>query len=155
MSKVKTVELDGVTFYIHRMDPFEAMEVFGDLQKLFAGPLAALLEAKDAKTDEEGMQAVMHGIEALSTKLDGKQLMNVCDLLLFKPESVTFSAQGRETERLTKTNKGMAFEHMADIVALVTEVLKHNYADFLSQMVSRFGLAIDLKGISQASSEKT
>lgn len=155
MGKVKNLELGDVTFYIHRMDAFEAMEVFGDLQQMFAGPLTTLLEAKGAKSDEEGMQAVMHGIESLSARLDGKQLMRVCDLLLFKPECVTFSAQGREPSRLTSDNKGMALDSMADIVALVVEVLKHNYADFLSQMAARFGLATKLKGLSPDSSATT
>lgn len=132
--------------YIRRMDPFVAMEVMADLQKYFAAPLAAMIEARGAESDEEAMQVVMSSIEKVSAQLDSASIRKVIDMLLFKPECISFSVDGCEAKRLDDAKKGMALKEIDEIVYLIIETLKHNYADFLSQMLDRFGGVEQLRG---------
>lgn len=151
---VKQVVFNDTTYYIRRMDAFKSMEVFGDLQHRFAAPLASMIETV-SQGDSVSMDAVVDGIARFSEKLDGKSLIKLVDALLIEPGCVSFAPENGEPKRLDANNKHMAFDSMADIVAVCGEVLTHNYADFLSQMASRFGLADSVKALSRESSATT
>lgn len=153
---VKTLDIDGVTFYIRRMDPFTATDVMADLQGYFAGPLASVGEAigfseaesniSEKMADDKAVSAVIKAIEDVSKNLSSKTLRRVYDLLLFGPECISFSIDGNEPQRLKDSNKAQALQSMPGIIDLIVGTVTHNYADFLSQMLDRFGAAGQLKG---------
>lgn len=127
----------GETYYaIQRMDAFTAWRTLASLQKSFAGPLARFFGSR-GQGDGAGLY---EAVTELSAKIDEQEFDSLCQKLLFKPECISFSRHGDEPVRLKDMNKGMAITDMGDLLELIVAVLRHNYADFFTKTLSRYGL---------------
>lgn len=134
--QILKLELGDAYFTIQRMDAFTAWRTLASLQKSFAGPLARLFGSR-GQGDGQGLYGA---VVELSEKIDEKEFDNICNRLLFSPECVAFARHGDEPVRLTSFNKGSAITDMGDLLELIVAVLKHNYADFFTKTLSRYGL---------------
>lgn len=123
------------TFYITRYDPFEAMRVLGNLQKILGPVFGGAL--KSASLDSELTQAkdilpMLGGaLTELPTKLSGDQFVALCRMLL-RPDYISVS--NAETEKISKLTEPVindVFEgRPLDMLALMFQVVKVNYLDF-------------------------
>lgn len=139
MAKPIEVEVNGTVFFITPMDAFEALAVFGDLQKDILPAVGDLITAvaKDAGAQADDA-AMARAIEKLSGKLDGKQLKGWADRLLTK-DSITVEINGADLP-LDAAAKSMAFREFTDILELLRHVIKVNFAGPLGRWLSRSGL---------------
>lgn len=139
MTKPIEVTVNGTVFFITPMDAFEALAVFGDLQKDILPAIGDLITAvaKDAGAQADDA-AMARAIEKLSGKLDGKQLKGWADRLLTK-DSITVEINGADLP-LDAAAKSMAFREFTDILELLLHVIKVNFAGPLGRWLSRSGL---------------
>lgn len=138
------IEVAGVTFYYDRMDAFEALEVFGDLQKDVLPSIGGLLSALGA-TGGEGEEAldgasdaVAEAVARLSANFTGKQLRHWCDRLITK-DRVSVEIEG-DARRLGQTERRLAFDSFTDILELLFHVLRIEFAEPLFTYANQFGL---------------
>jgi hypothetical protein len=151
------------TFYIRRYAPFVALEILGDLQQRFAGPLLdamgspsgasggkpatltpnPLLEAVQPPENagEQDMLGVMlRGFAKISAGMNGRELATLARRLI-DAEKVAVSINGGEARKLTNDMIEAAGMTPADIIALCVEIVKVNFADFFTQFASPIGQA--------------
>jgi proline dehydrogenase len=134
------------TYFIRRFNPFVALEILGDLQKQFAGPLISQLDGKESPKDADGniilngetANNLMRSFESLSAKLDGKTLRNIAERLIDK-EYISVSIGGDNPRQLNQTAQGLAFESVSDIFTLCWEILKFNYSEVITRLSSPTG----------------
>lgn len=130
-------------YYIKRFPPFLALEILGDLQKQFAGPLIAQLDGKEAPKnadgnvvlDAESANKMMQSFANLSNKLDGKTLREIAEKLLTE-NNVSVAINGDDPIKFNKQAQGLALENVADIITLCWEVLKFNYAEVIARLAN-------------------
>lgn len=136
------------TYYITRFPPFKALEILGDLQKQFAGPLISQLDGKESAKDADGNvildseagNKLMNSFASLSAKLDGKTLREIAERLLTK-ENINVSINGEPERKFDAAAQGLALESVADIITLCWEVLKFNYSEVITRLSSPIGRA--------------
>ncbi len=149
--------VNDTIFLITPMDAFEALEVFGDLQKDLLPAIGELLALSLGAESEQGEVLMTGAIEKLSEKLSGRQLKHWTDRLI-NADSVAVSLNGRDM-RLDAAARAMAFKEFTDILELLFHVLKVNFAAPLGRWLSRSGLdlsqlpASPLGAIGQKSNE--
>jgi len=139
MTRPVEVTVNDTAFFITPMDAFEALEVFGDLQKDLLpaiGDLLAVGLSEDG--DDQGEQAMASAIEKLSSRLDGQQLKAWADRLITK-DSIAVSINGKDMA-LDAVARTMAFREFTDILELLFHVIKVNFAGPLGRWLSRSGL---------------
>jgi hypothetical protein len=130
---------DRATFWIRRYEPFLALEILGDLQTKFLGPLVMFLEGNDASNDDETrMKSVVDGIEKLSKTLNGKELVTLSKTLL-NGEYISISLDNEPPEKLTENLLNRAIDDVGEMVELIIEVIKENYAKVFTQGLARIG----------------
>lgn len=135
-------EVAGVTFYVDRMDAFEALSTFGDLQKDLLpslGGLLALLGDDDSASED----ALSGAVAKLSQSLNGKQLEYWCDRLLTK-DRVSVEVAG-EVKKLDKATRLVVFESFTDILELLYHVIKMEFYAPLVSWLGRVGLGQKLQ----------
>jgi hypothetical protein len=140
---------NGNKFFIRRYDPFLALKILGEVQKRFLGPFAAIMEARDVvkpvgRSDggngqDQSLQALAtspdafaNAVERLSKSLDGDALVAVAKLVL-NSDYVSVVVQGEPPARLDEGLLNRSTDGVYDVVALVVEVLKYNYADLFTR----------------------
>lgn len=141
MAKPVEVVVNETTFFITPMDAFEALAVFGDLQKDVlpaVGDLIGSMTREDGGNDDAAMAKAL---EKLSGKLDGKQLRQWADRLLTK-DAISVELNGNDVP-LDNTAKAMAFKEFTDILELMMHVIKVNFAGPLARWLSRSGLGLN------------
>lgn len=141
MARPIEVTINETTFFITPMDAFQALEVFGDLQKDLLpaiGELVAVGFGGEGEAGDNGEQAMASAIEKLSMKLDGKQLKAWTDRLITQ-DSVAVSIHGKDMA-LDAAARTMAFREFTDILELLFHVIKVNFAGPLGRWLSRTGL---------------
>ncbi len=150
---VKSVVIGETTFYVRRMDPFGALKVFGDLQRDILPAAGMVLQSvfgeggikgdatvREALADAAAEKGIADAITALSSRLDGNALINWANRLL-DADHIAVTINGRDA-KLTADVKAMAFRDPGDILELMAEVIRYNFADFLSRWAARFGPAL-------------
>ncbi|HRL22802.1 MAG TPA: hypothetical protein PLP85_13625 [Alcaligenes sp.] len=142
MARPVEVKVNESTFFITPMDAFEALEVFGDLQKDLLPAIGDLISAGLGQSEEQGGLAVASAIEKLSLKLDGKQLKTWVDRLV-TADSVAVSINGQDMA-LDKAARALAFREFTEILELLFHVIKVNFAAPLGRWLSHFGLDLSL-----------
>lgn len=126
-------------FMIRLFEPFEAMRVLGELQKVLApliGGAAKGANGKvlDADVNSVGAWAGILGsaLENLPAHIDGEQFEELSRMLL-RPDYVSVSQDGT-TKELIKMSEQVVDEVFAgrpfDMIALMIHVVKANYLDF-------------------------
>lgn len=139
MTRPVEVTVNDTAFFITPMDAFEALEVFGDLQKDLLpaiGDLLAVGLGEDGA--DQGEQAMASAIEKLSSKLDGKQLKAWADRLITQ-DSIVVSINGKDM-KLDAVARTMAFREFTDILELLFHVIRVNFVGPLGRWLSRSGL---------------
>lgn len=125
------------TYHVMKFEPFLSLEVLGELQKHFLGPVTRAFEAKDAD-GAEATKAVIDGIDKLSSNLDGKTLVTLAKLVL-NPEYIAVSIDGGDAEKLTPAAVNRAFSDVGEMGELIMEVVKINYEGFMRRSLSLIG----------------
>lgn len=153
---MKPVEVivNDVTFIIHRMDAFDALAAFGDLQKDILPAIGGAFGALD-NADDQAEAAMADAIAKLSKQLDGKQLKYWADRLLDK-ERVSAEVDG-ELKPLNAATRAEVFETFADILELMFHVIKLEFASPLAGWLDRLGLdpsQMVKKGLSGSTAKK-
>ena len=140
--KTITKKIGEHEFRIHRIPAFEAIELAGDLQRVF-GPAIASLAAASVDKSQLGNVSVLSGIlmdaaEALGRNLDGKMLRYMVEALI-REDSVYIKLRGKgEFTPCSAALVGSQAE-LEDVLELAVIVLQHNFADFFAKAVARFG----------------
>ena len=149
--KPTEVTINETAFLIQPLDAFEALAVFGDLQKDIlpaAGGLIGLIGGEVNEARDEA--ALADAIAKLSQRLDGKQLTAWANRLLTK-DSISVEINGNLMP-LDAAAKSMAFREFTDILELLFHVIKVNFAGPLAGWLNRLGLgqkltAVGLSGV--------
>jgi len=137
--KPTEVTINETAFLIQPLDAFEALAVFGDLQKDIlpaAGGLIGLIGGEASEERDEA--ALADAIAKLSQRLDGKQLTAWANRLLTK-DSISVEINGNLMP-LDAAAKSMAFREFTDILELLFHVIKVNFAGPLAGWLNRLGL---------------
>ena len=142
------IKIGENVYYITRFQPFYALEVFGDLQKLLVGPFISQLDGKETPKNANGEmvlnaeagKSMMAAFANLSDRLDGKTLRKVAEMLITK-DNVSVSIDGAEPRRMDASAQGLAIESPADIIELALEVAKFNYSEVIARLMSPTGPA--------------
>lgn len=143
------VTIGANTFHIRRFPPFDAMEVLGDLQKQFAGPLMGGMQAGAG-----GTEIMLGGLAKLSADMDGKKL-RAWAVKLLNPETVAVSVDGGPAEKLTQAMVQKIGLQPDEMVELCVEVVKHNFQGFSTRwsgLISS-GLSLMAKGQQESSAQ--
>lgn len=149
---VKTVTIGENVFYVRRLDPFAGLKIFGDLQRdilpaagqalqaVFSDGGRGATEAREQLADLAAEQGMANALRELSSRLDGNALTAWANRLL-DADHVSVTINGQDM-KLTADVKLLAFRDPGDILELMAEVIKFNFADFLSRWADRFGPAL-------------
>lgn len=132
------VTVNGTAFLIQRMDAFEALAAFGDLQKDILPAIGGAFGALQGENDDQAEAAMADAIAKLSKQLDGKQLKYWADRLLSK-ERVSVEIEG-DLRPLDAATRAEAFDTFADILELMFHVIKLEFAGPLAGWLARLGL---------------
>ncbi|CAP41321.1 phage tail assembly chaperone [Bordetella petrii] len=141
MARPHEITIGDTKFYIQRFDAFEALEIFGDLQRdilpAAGGALAAAFGAENGPRDE---QAMIQALRELSTTLDGKTLKAWADRLIV-PDLVAYELPDAQPAKLDKRGRELAFQDFTEILELMFHVIKWNCEGPLGRWLDRFGAA--------------
>lgn len=140
------VKINGHEFIIRRIPAFEALEMVGDLQRVFGPALAAMAGASDTfnnadRSPVEVSSVMMDAAEALGRQLDGKTLRYLVESLI-ADETVALRVNGNG--EAIRANAAMVGEHCAgagDLLTLSLEILRFNFQDFFAKAVSHISSA--------------
>lgn len=143
MAKAEEVTVGGTLFVIHPLNAFDALEIFGDLQKELLPAVGEMLgtvmqQKEQAEGDDAEVEALSKAISKLSEKLSGKQLKYWADRLITK-DSVSVEING-SMMALDDTAKILAFKEFTQILELLVHVIRVNFAGPLKGFLNRFGL---------------
>jgi len=140
------VKLNGHEFIIRRIPPFDALEMVGDLQRVFGPALAAMAGASDTfnnadRSPVEVASVMMDAAEALGRQLDGKTLRYLVESLIAED---TIALRVNSSGEAIRANAVMVGEHCAgagDLLTLSLEILRFNFQDFFAKAVNHISSA--------------
>lgn len=132
------VSIGDRDYYITRLDPFTALQVFGDLQKEVL-PAIGKLAGDGGEADIPGALAL------LSKSMDGKALKSWFDRLCDK-EHVAVDIDG-DTKPLTQAVAEIVFTDFGEMLELLARVVEVNFKGPLTRWLTRTGLGQNLSGI--------
>lgn len=136
--KITETEISGNRFYIRQFDPFRALAVLGELQKVIApllGGIAGSVKKSGVDKDMADISVIAGALEeimsALPRHMDGEKLQNLSKKLL-QADFIGVSIDGQN--KPVALDAGMINEVFTgkpyDMLRLMYEVAKANYADF-------------------------
>ncbi|KUE88884.1 hypothetical protein ASL20_09670 [Cupriavidus necator] len=160
-------KIGDTDFYIRKFDPFAGLRLLGDLQKDILPAVAHLVQAAlgpeapgmpGGGVDRDALNraadaGLVEALRELSGKLGGASLEAWANRLL-DPECITATINGRDV-KLAADVRLMAFRDAGDILELMAQVIRYNFADFLLRWVGRIGPAQKLLGTLSAGSGPT
>ena len=130
------------TFFITKLNAFEALPVFGDLQKELLPALGALLGSlkEGSLKDDLGDANLEKAVEKLSAQLDGKSLERWATRLL-DDGHIAYEDDSGEAVRFKLARDGHIFDDFAEVLQLLVVVIKENFATPLTRWLNLSGLA--------------
>lgn len=139
---------NGNKFYIRRYDAFNSLKILGDVQKRFLAPLVSVFEAVDTRSSgrTNGEDHFVSAIENISRQLDGDALVDLARKVLH-PDYVTIVIDNGEPQKLDEGSLNLATDGVFDVITLVVEVLKYNYADLFTKGKTLIGKAQETMAI--------
>ena len=152
MSQTVEIKVGKNTFFVTKLNAFEALPVFGDLQKELLPALGALLGSlKDEpegslKDEPEGSLKDVNNadlekaVEKLSVQLDGKSLERWATRLLDSGH-IAYEDENGEAVRFKLARDGHIFADFAEVLQLLVVVIKENFAAPLTRWLNLSGLA--------------
>ena len=146
MSQTVEIKVGDTTFFITKLNAFEALPVFGDLQKELLPALGALLGSlKDGKQEGGSLKDVNNAdlekaVEKLSAQLDGKALERWATRLLDSGH-IAYEDENGEAVRFKLARDGHIFQDFAEVLQLLVVVIKEHFAAPLTRWLNLSGLA--------------
>lgn len=148
----KLVDIGKNTYGIVPMDPFTALEVFGDLQKAIVpviGNLAVIIDDKATSINDlldKGIDfsKIGQALSAASNQLDGKTIAALAKKLITKELiTVQFDGSREDQSRMDDAAVARAFTGKTqEMLRLIFKIAEVNYGDFLSLIPKDFGKAL-------------
>lgn len=145
MSQTVEIKVGKNTFFVTKMNAFEALPVFGDLQKELLPALGALLGSLKDSKQEGSLKDVNNAdlekaVEKLSAQLDGKSLERWATRLLDSGH-IAYEDENGEAVRFKLARDGHIFDDFAEVLQLLAVVIKENFAAPLTRWLNLSGLA--------------
>lgn len=146
MAATLKTKMNGHDLIIRRINPFDALELVGDLQRVFGPALAAMAGASDTfnnadRSPVEVSSVMMDAAEALGRQLDGRTLRYLVEQLITDDTvAIKVGGQGQPI----KANSVMVGEHAegaGDLLQLALEILRFNFQDFFDKAASHISSA--------------
>lgn len=142
MSQRTEVTVNGVTVFIKKFDPFLAVAIAGDLQKLVIGPAGAMFSYAGGQAGiDTSDYSIERAIEKLSGGLDGEALVKLARKLI-NPEYISLqTGEMSSPVKATEGNVNQVFteDPFGSLIQVMTEIVKINYTDFFRHAQSLFG----------------
>lgn len=139
MAKAIEVKIGQTTFFVTKLNAFEALPVFGDLQKELLPALGALM-SKDESADGTNGANLEAALAKLSENLDGKKLEKWVNRLL-DDGHIAYEDDAGEAVAFKLQRDGHIFADFTEVLQLLVVVIKENFAAPLTQWLNRSGLA--------------
>lgn len=139
-TEVRVKSVEDATFYVQAFNPFDAIKILGDLQKIIAPIMGGVV----GQQGEEGENAKLGmSVEAICKGLhdyvDGDNLLRVMKMLI-KPDFISVSIEGGQPKRLTDDLVNLVFAGRTQgLFELCYEVIKINYDGFFTIFGDLFG----------------
>jgi tail assembly chaperone len=130
---------NGNKFYIRRYDAFLSLKILGEVQKRFLGPLAAIMEARDATTDSDQFTKA---VDQISKGLDGDSLVALAKTVL-NSDYISVVIDDDDPKRLDEGSLNLATDGIFDVVSVIFEVLRYNYSELFTRGRTLIGRAQD------------
>lgn len=140
------------TFYIRPMDPFKALPLLGDLQKLVFPVIGSAFgtldgeEVKKLRSKNEITFADVMGLNIdiksafmqAATSMNGVLLLNLMQTIL-NTDYISYEYQG-DTKKIDKAALQSIYNgNLSGMFALAWKVLEVNYKDFFTMLPTQFG----------------
>lgn len=138
--KLKTV--NDVVFHIQCFDPFTALRVLGDLQRVLSPIVGSMVGSANA-TDVESINILSKSISNICNGLheyvDGETLVKLIEMLV-REDYISVSIEGSTPKRLSKDLVNLVFNgNPGGVLELAYEVVKVNYGGFFTIFNNLFG----------------
>jgi hypothetical protein len=140
--------IKDVTFYVDKFRARQGFIVLGELQKDLFPIIGGFFTqgttdvVGDAAKPDSG-QDMAAFIEA-SSKINGAMLEKWMDKLI-NGDMVSFEKPGQRAQKISRQNFDDAFEDFTDIVQLLFEIIKLNFAGPLVRWLGHIGPGLNLK----------
>lgn len=138
--KLKTV--NDVVFHVQCFDPFTALRVLGDLQRVLSPIVGSMVGSANA-TDVESINILSKSIgnicKGLHEYVDGDTLVKLIEMLV-REDYISVSIEGGTPKRLSKDLVNLVFNgNPGGVLELAYEVVKVNYGGFFTIFKTLFG----------------
>lgn len=138
--KLKTV--NDVVFHVQCFDPFAALRVLGDLQRVLSPIVGSMVGSANA-TDVESINILSKSISNICNGLheyvDGDTLVKLIEMLV-REDYISVSIEGGTPKRLSKDLVNLVFNgNPGGVLELAYEVVKVNYGGFFTIFKTLFG----------------
>ena len=136
-TEVHLKSVEDATFYVQSFNPFDAIKILGDLQKIIA-PIMGGVVGQQGDDVKVGMsvEAICKG---LHDYVDGDNLLRVMKMLI-NPDFISVSIEGGQPKRLTDDLVNLVFAGRTQgLFELCYEVIKINYDGFFTIFGDLFG----------------
>ena len=138
--KLKTV--NDVVFHVQCFDPFTALRVLGDLQRVLSPIVGSMVGSANA-TDVESINILSKSISNICNGLheyvDGETLVKLIEMLV-REDYISVSIEGGTPKRLSKDLVNLVFNgNPGGVLELAYEVVKVNYGGFFTIFSTLFG----------------
>ncbi|MDP8078334.1 phage tail assembly chaperone [Phocoenobacter skyensis] len=131
MSNISNIKINGRPFYVQKLNAFDALKIFGDLQKEVLPALGGALNSNGAD--------MSNVVAALSEAFNGSELEKWANKLLFN-DLISFDDDNGDAVTLKKSNADSAFNDFTEILELLIQVAMENFKDPLVRLLDRTGL---------------
>lgn len=143
MSKTITTKLGGHDFRIQRMNPFDALEIGGNLQRVFGPAIAATAGLQGGNVENlqnhELSSILMDSAEALGRYLDGPTLKTLVQSLM-NGDCIFVKPKGqKDYVSVNADDIDRYIEDVTDLLELTSVVLKHNFSELFRKAFALFG----------------
>lgn len=130
-------------FLVRRIPAFEALELAGELQRVFGSAIASLAAMSAQSNDrplDPGMLSgiLMDSAEALGRNLDGKTLRYLVESLI-REDSLSIRPNGKGEFMPCGVGTLEAHAELSDILEVAVLILQHNFRDFFGKVAALFG----------------
>ena len=139
--QLKTV--NDVVFHVQCFDPFTALRVLGDLQRVLSPIVGSMVGSANA-TDVESINILSKSISNICNGLhdyvDGETLVKLIEMLV-REDYISVSIEGGTPKRLSKDLVNLVFNgNPGGVLELAYEVVKVNYGGFFTIFKNLFGV---------------
>ena len=139
MSKTITKKIGAHEFRIQRIPVFDALEIAGNLQRVFGPALAAMSGTMDSQVRNDPAQlsiVLMESAEALGRYLDGATLRDLAKMLI-REDSLFIRVKGtKDFEACGPEDYESHVDSVSEMLELLKLVLQHNFKEFFDKAAS-------------------